>query len=271
MAVAVADGNEPGLTLAAWRARGLHRFDPVRFRVIEALARRAADQPAGPTVGVLLAQQVLQGRLATLMAAYGQRHAQAQVDAHERVEQAVDRFPVAADALRRCLAGGDFKALQRLIAALEHPAPASPLAELVRHVDRQTSPPASGHQADPARAAAGEAGGLGGLSGQRGALAELKAVRVFRSTWARLSVDQQLTRSLARIPEQAGPLNSQLLVLRALTLMRDVSPAYLGRFMAYVDALTWLDEAAAAGPTVAVGAGRNEADKKRKPGRSKTS
>ena len=68
-------------------------------------------------------------------------------------------------------------------------------------------------------------------------------MRVFRSTWSKLSVDQQLTESLAKAPENAGPLNSNLLVLRALKLMQQTSPAYLRHFMAHVDALLWLDQA----------------------------
>ncbi|MDO9352812.1 MAG: DUF2894 domain-containing protein, partial [Solirubrobacteraceae bacterium] len=61
-----------------------------------------------------------------------------------------------------------------------------------------------------------------------------------RSTWSRLSADQRLTQSLAKVPENAGPLNSQHLVHRALTQIRDLSPEYLHHFMAQVDALLWL-------------------------------
>jgi hypothetical protein len=248
----------PDEALADWRLQGLHRFDPVAFRLIEALARRTAGQTGG-------ARRVLQGRLATLMAAYGQRQAQAQAAARERVERAIQCFPAAAAALRQGLADGDFEALHRHLAALEHPATDGLLAELVRHVDRQASVAESAGPgpARPADTAIGSADGSGG------APAELKAVRAFRSTWARLSVDQQLTRSLARIPEQAGPLNSQLLVLRSLKLMRDVSPAYLSRFMSYVDALLWLDEAGLPGAPAQAAAPRGDADKKRKPGRSR--
>lgn len=64
-----------------------------------------------------------------------------------------------------------------------------------------------------------------------------------RSTWSRLHADRRLTQSLAKVPENAGPLNSHHLVHRSLTLMRELSPAYLHRFMAYVDALFWLDQA----------------------------
>ncbi|GGZ64893.1 hypothetical protein GCM10008101_18290 [Lysobacter xinjiangensis] len=51
----------------------------------------------------------------------------------------------------------------------------------------------------------------------------------------------QMRQALDSAPQDAGPLNSTLLVHRALTLMRDVSPDYLQAFMGYVDALAWLD------------------------------
>jgi hypothetical protein len=71
----------------------------------------------------------------------------------------------------------------------------------------------------------------------------LKALAHFRSTWARLSADRRLTQSQALVPENAGPLNSHHLVHRSLTLMRELSPEYLSRFMSYVDALLWIDTA----------------------------
>lgn len=78
--------------------------------------------------------------------------------------------------------------------------------------------------------------------------AELKSVARFRSTWSRLGAERQLVQTLAQAPENAGPMNSQHLVLRALQVMRDCSPEYLQGFMSYVDTLLWLEHAAAARP-----------------------
>lgn len=72
---------------------------------------------------------------------------------------------------------------------------------------------------------------------------ELKSVAYFRNTWSKLSTEQQLTQTLAQAPENAGPINSQHLVLRALTVMRDSAPDYLQGFMSYVDTLIWLEHA----------------------------
>jgi hypothetical protein len=69
----------------------------------------------------------------------------------------------------------------------------------------------------------------------------------FRSTWAGLSATRQLARSRESVPENAGPLNSSVLVHRALSLMQDVSPEYLHRFVSYADELRWLAQLGTAG------------------------
>lgn len=81
----------------------------------------------------------------------------------------------------------------------------------------------------------------GGLDGNTGLRAELKTTRDFRNTWSKLSVGKRVTQALALAPKNAGPINSHLLVLRSLALMRDISPDYLNRFTSYVDTLLCLD------------------------------
>lgn len=65
----------------------------------------------------------------------------------------------------------------------------------------------------------------------------------FRQQLQRISVQKQVTQAIAQAPQNAGPINSHMLVLRSLGLMRDISPDYLNRFMAYVDTLLFLDSA----------------------------
>ena len=49
--------------------------------------------------------------------------------------------------------------------------------------------------------------------------------------------------AVARGPAQAGPLNSHALVLRSLERLRELSPAYLRRFLGHVQTLQWLEDA----------------------------
>lgn len=96
---------------------------------------------------------------------------------------------------------------------------------------------------------------------------ELKSVRYFRDTWSQLSLDRQMTQALAQAPENAGPLNSQQLVLRALSVMRNLSPDYFQHFMAYANSLLWLEHAHSKPP--AKGAAAVEGGKKPKPARAR--
>ena len=259
-----AEGINPGLVIAALRERGAHRFDPVRFCFIEALGRRSVAQPGG-------VRQVLDGKLSRALAAYHTQYEQAQTQAGITLKHLVGRFPDAADAAHRLVVSGDFRGLHRLAAQLEGPggqgSPAS-LAGLVHQLDRLELAAGEGGSAESGAAMVGGVVGGGVVGGGIGAPAELKALRYFRGTWSQLSVDRQMAQSWARVPENAGPLNSQLLVLRSLKLMRDVSPAYLKRFMSYVDALLWLDQAGGGAPPQGKLAG-GERDKKRKPARGK--
>ena len=209
-----APAPEPGATLEAWRERGDDRLDPVRFRFIEALARRAATQHGE-------ARRIVDGKLQQLLAAYG-----------EDLEK-TRGAPVPPAKLKR-----------------DDSPDASPLAGLLDHIARHAT-------LEGEAPSAGEA-----APGLPAAPGELKSLGYFRSTWSRLSADRRLTQSLAAVPENAGPLNSHQLVHRALSLMRELSPEYLHRFMSHVDALLWLDRANASHAAPAAEAPRAEGRKK---------
>lgn len=87
---------------------------------------------------------------------------------------------------------------------------------------------------------------------------QLKSVAWFHETWSRLSTEQQLTQTLAQAPENAGPMNSQHLVLRSLQSLRDIAPDYLQGFMSYVDTLIWLEHAAPTKPAAGRSSGERE-------------
>ena len=63
----------------------------------------------------------------------------------------------------------------------------------------------------------------------------------FRQQLGKLNVQKKVTQAIAQAPQNAGPINSHMLVLRSLGLMRDLSPDYLNRFMGYVETLFFLD------------------------------
>jgi len=106
------------------------------------------------------------------------------------------------------------------------PPPTSPLAALNAYI-RTATQPAAEDNAAPA--------GWGGRP-------ELKSVQGFREVWAKFAVVDQVEQSLKRGPENAGPLNSHMLVLRSLATMRELSPEYLRRFLSHAETLLWLDQ-----------------------------
>ena len=71
--------------------------------------------------------------------------------------------------------------------------------------------------------------------------AESPRIQAFRKQLAQISVQKQVAQAMAQAPQNAGPINSHMLVLRSLGLMREASPDYLGRFMVYLDTLLCLD------------------------------
>ncbi|AXF03816.1 DUF2894 domain-containing protein [Paraburkholderia hospita] len=109
-------------------------------------------------------------------------------------------------------------------AALPSKATRGPLAELVDYI-------ASHPQAGDERVALNAA-----------VRSELKALDYFRETWSKVSAEKQVRVSLEQVPGNAGPLNSSSLVHRSLSLMRELSPGYLQQFLAYVDALSWMEQ-----------------------------
>lgn len=65
-------GGGPRATLRAWRERGVDGIDPLRYAVIDALARRASEHEGE-------ARRLLEARLSTLVAEHAQRVAQRSV------------------------------------------------------------------------------------------------------------------------------------------------------------------------------------------------
>jgi hypothetical protein len=203
---------------ASLRTAGADRFDPVRLHYIEVLAKRASAHHGS-------VKRMLDAKLAQALVAFKKRFEQAQREASEDVAQNAQQWPHAAGDLQRLFAAGDFKELRRLIATLLAHEQIASLGALVRQLEQHAPENPDARMTENA-----------------GPCSELKTIRNFRSTWAKLSVDKQLAQALEQAPKNAGPINSHMLVLRSLALMRDISPDYLNRFMSYADTLLCLEQ-----------------------------
>lgn len=73
-------------------------------------------------------------------------------------------------------------------------------------------------------------------------LGESPRIRQLRAQLRQWAVQQQFSQAMALAPQNAGPINSHRLVLRALERMRAISPDYLQRFMVHLDTLMALHE-----------------------------
>jgi len=195
--------------LGAWRQRHAERMDPLRFRFIEALARRV-DAHHGQ------ARRLLEQKLSVLLDAYAADLARmsaattADVDAHDAIDTDSEAVAVA-----------DADTAPATSATAR-----SPLGELL-----QRFAGGAAHNANDA------ANAISPQSAQ-----QLPALDDARRLWTELRSRSQLRQSLQQAPADAGPLNSGVLVHRALALMRTLSPGYLQHFLAYVDALSWLQQ-----------------------------
>lgn len=199
--------RDPRALLDGWRDSGADRVDPVRFRFIEALARRASAYQGE-------AGRLLEKRVAGLVAEYGEVLARAsgEVELSGEVPETPPRIPP------------------------QWPGALADLAALRERLGRRAHPSAVPSTRAPTVPAA-----LAAPTPHRAHHAEPELADYFRDTWARVSVDRQLRQSQAGVPENAGPLNTNHLVHRSLSLMREVSPGYLEQFLSYVDALSWLE------------------------------
>jgi hypothetical protein len=136
--------------------------DPVRLRVLQALARRASALPAGALRERLLAKLV------------------------QRAEASPAALPTRRSA-----------------------STPSPLTELLAEMRSDAGP-------------------------------ELRTVQVHRRTWSALRLTRRMAEVSAPVPEHLGPLNSQVLVARALQQLQALAPDYLQRLLTQLDALAAL-------------------------------
>ncbi len=149
--------------------------------------------------------------------------------------------PAVQDLLRRKLQAGVCDFMERI--AAEPPPPAaqegaqaasSALAQLNAYLRQATR---------AARPASQE--------GQDAGDDQLASARRFRQAWDRVATLDRVEQAVSRKPANAGPLNSHMLVLRTLDLMRELSPEYLRRFVGYAESLQWLEQARPAAPRAA--------------------
>lgn len=212
---------------ASLRNEGAQRLDPARFHYLELLSQRMDTAPGE-------VRRILEGKLKVALADYGERFRQAQKAASDELASLSARHPDLAHDLQRLFAAGDYGGMRRLGAQSAFNRPCAPLAQLNQYIQSVKQDGIDHRQGS----------GLGSsLVSDMEASSEMASVSRFREAWSRIAAEDQVDQAVGRGPVNAGPLNSHMLVLRSLALMRKLSPDYLRRFLSHVDTLLWLDQA----------------------------
>lgn len=216
-------------TLDAWGDSGADRLDPVRFRFLQAMARRTAALQG-------LARQQLEDKLDTHLRAYAQLLEAVEPDAStmDSVEASEPPSPPSSHRPSHPSSHAPSTSAEASPAAsaTSQSAPAA-LTQLLAYL---TYPDAPDNDPTWDRDALG----------LRAAYPDVQMLEYFRGVWSRVSADRQVRQSQEQVHKNAGPLNSNQLVHRALSLMRELSPGYLQQFLSYTDALMWMEQIQAA-------------------------
>lgn len=231
--------SEPGLlempplqsdgetSLLSWQAAllndGAQRFDPARFHYLEVLSQRI-DAARGEV------RRILEKKLEEALTDYGERFRQAQTGASAEVGILSAKHPDLARELQRRFDAGDYGGMRQLGAQAASNTACAPLTQLAQYIRNMKE---GGIDPRPGS----------GLVNDMEASSEMASVRRFREAWSKIAAEDQVDQAVGRGPVNAGPLNSHILVLRSLALMRTLSPDYLRRFLSHVDTLLWLDQA----------------------------
>ena len=224
---------------------GANQFDPVKFRYIESLAQRADDLRG-------MVRDIVERKALEALGDYQSRFDQARADASSVLAGIIEGFPSCEKTARSLFESGDFRALKRLKSRLERDArrpSLRALREAIGQLDiegdavgQQMSFDAllAKHEAEVVQ----ECGGVREESSDENSH-ELKSFKLFKDTWARLHSERVVTQAIQSKPSNPGPLNPQMLAIKSLSTMRELSPNYLNRFVSYVDTLLWLERASA--------------------------
>lgn len=208
--------------LEALCAEGGQAYDPCRFALVSALLRRARGQ---------------RPQVAALLEAKAERHLQALRRDWQRSRE------LSAAAPKSALANTpESSALSALLSELRRP----PGGE---HSPTLTAVEAALLQQEQAVVATSVAPLLQPAPKDTQNPPPLRALLLLQRRRAQQQKELQVAAALSSRPDSPGPLNPQMLAIKSLSLMQQLSPHYLRRFIAYVETLATLDRVAAPEPT----------------------
>lgn len=223
-------------------------FDPVRFAYLQSLSMRL--NASGHQKNATLVEKALSSL----------QQYRADLDNQRSRTRATIRkfssaFPQHSDAVEALFQQCHFKQIEQLYIRLCGQDAAkqtlNPLRDLtsginqvIGGINEPAAPPSIDdvlhQQEQSARLAKGEV--LATTVDGSGEQLELQSMKYFRESMKHFNIDKIIARAIDEGPENPGPLNPQMLAIKSLTNMRDLSPEYLRRFAGYIETLLWLEK-----------------------------
>ncbi|MFT6287064.1 MAG: hypothetical protein ACJA09_001816 [Alcanivorax sp.] len=221
-------------------------FNPARFQLIQSLAEKAGQFNEVP-------QQRLVSRGLQALDDYQGQLSAARKEAAELVSLAVKQFPDAAAQLQQQFDRYQFRELRRHVAGLQAMLTIDQIRGLTEQLEKGTAPDISNGisledqcQQREQEVTESEVPMTWDLCATPPKLsadtAELRSSRQLRKSMLKRRVDKMIAEAIASMPEDPGPLNPQMLAIRSLTTLGDLSPAYLSRFVPYIETLHCLEQ-----------------------------
>lgn len=236
------DLSEPGAIYKAMpylESAGADLYDPVRFRYIGALAKRADGKP--PRVAQALEEKALRELIA---------YRQELLAEHATLQDKVNALckNEANIPLMQAFDTCDYRRVRQILALESSSCRVSPLKVLLEHMQQDGEPAPQTQSSLSFDESLWSQESFDGVSAsaeanEKRVPVELKSMKVFRESWVKQVSDSRVTAAINDAPENPGPLNPQMLMIRSLDVMRDLSPQYLNRFVSYLDSLLWLEQA----------------------------
>jgi len=226
--------------LAALRAAGGEHFNTVQFRYLESMTEKAGQKTG--LVANIVADKALAALAAYQRALDGERQRVARL-----IDTVTTRHPETAPEFAALFDSNRLAAVQRLADRLARRSERTPLTALLGRLEpgaQEGEGPASARLQDQENAVL-ELLAADTNEGPAPPAGELKAARYFRELRQQRAAQERVSLALKEAPEESGPLNPQKLVIRSMLAMREISPGYLARFVAYVDTLFWLENTGA--------------------------
>jgi hypothetical protein len=238
-------GNSFEARVASLQKSGADRYDPVRFCYIVSLARRAEGKDES-------VRRIIEQKGLRAIEAYRHRFERARKEAKTIVDRLSSQNPDLAATAKDLYDTCDFSGIRRLQESVHCSDGIKQFSTLTQQLNNNAPlyDPDKTRLTLYERLLQQEEEVLSAvLDSQKektetfvGEKMELRSYRLFREMLAKQKSEHLVNDAIVNRPENPGHLNSQMLATRSLAFMRNVSPAYLNRFVAFIDTLFALEQ-----------------------------